>query len=86
MDRGDDFRIICQEQYKFYCHYDKIFSIICGSSHVLHTYIFSLSAAVEADVIITGAEVPCQHSSPPNLEIISANIYLLSARIDLDFI
>ena len=25
-------------------------------------------------------------SSPPNLEIISANVYLLSARIDWDFI
>ena len=54
MDMGDDLRNVCQEEeYKFYCHYHKIFSIICGSSPVLHTYIFSISAAVEADVIIT---------------------------------
>ena len=55
---GDDLGVVCQEEYKFYCHYDKIFSIICGSSHVLHTYIFSISAAGEADVIITGPEFP----------------------------
>ena len=61
VDRGDDWGIVCQEEYKFYCHYDKIFSIICGSSHVLHTYFFSLwaaAAAGEADVIIREPKFP----------------------------